>query len=121
MSSALTHEEVVSLTCTLQLRIAIIIRFLAYEDMKPVEILQRLSVQLGDQSLSRAREFACHNKFKEGHNRLKMKNMMAVPGPVLRRRIFARYVTSFSFRNYSTGWSKLREVSNNHHKGSRVS
>ncbi|XP_060822306.1 histone-lysine N-methyltransferase SETMAR-like [Bombus pascuorum] len=44
----------------------IIIKFLTHEGVKPIEILQRLTAQFGDQTLSRARVFAWHKKFKEG-------------------------------------------------------
>ncbi|CAK9809091.1 Protein GVQW3 [Anthophora quadrimaculata] len=44
----------------------IIIKFLTHEGVKPIQILQRLTAQFGDQTRSRARVFAWHKKFKEG-------------------------------------------------------
>lgn len=48
----------------------IIIKFLAAEGVKPAEILRRLTVQFGEETLSRARVFAWHKQFVEGRDRV---------------------------------------------------
>ena len=42
------------------------INFLTHDGVKQVEILRSLIAQFGDQTLSRARMFIWHKKFKEG-------------------------------------------------------
>ncbi len=70
----------------------IIIKFLTREGIKPVYILQRLTAQFGDKTLPRAYLFTWHKEFKEGRERLKLRNMVAILERALRRTTFARFV-----------------------------
>lgn len=52
----------------------VIIKFLAREGVKPAEILRRLTVQFGNQTLSRPRVFAWHKKFMVGRKGVENKS-----------------------------------------------
>jgi hypothetical protein len=64
----------------------IIIKFLSREDVKPAQILRRLTEQFKEETLSRARVFAWHRQFV---STLRMRAMIADPTPAWQRTTFA--------------------------------
>ena len=80
MSVMLTMSEQQVHSFTVQ---CTIIKFLAHGGAEAMEIFQKLTVNIGNQILSRTHVFAWHTEFKEGENECKMRNRITVLVPSL--------------------------------------